>query len=314
MPPGVKKCGRISKKWDILGQSSQSEVEIAGSEFNRRPCGGIESGPITSTMGFKQCWERPPATCSTNLRLFLILSFPVTKDKSNPRQEMIPWILDVSAKSGQVRCPRQAWDWAAGDLQVRCLPLLDTLRAKTQTKTHFIHKHMYPTHCTQEHCSYNLHYCTMYRSTHIKIWTYTFSECLSCLHECVVHCTFEVFGACVFCSRVGVCVLCVCTVCACARPRSRFYRHTARPREPSWRAEGAAQGRTLHSDQSVLSKYPLLSICDQVACLCTVGSRWNREFNLIFQKLTSYFQIMHFVWGIFHFPSVSYFPTTSGLS
>ena len=156
----------------------------------------------------------------------------------------------------------------------------------------------------------------MFRSTHIKIWTNTFSECLSCLHECVVHvhCTFEVFGACVFCVHVGVCVLYVCTVCACARPRSRFYRHTARPREPSWRAEGAAQGRTLHSDQSVLSKYPLLSMCDQMACLCTVGSRWNREFNLIFQKLTSYFQIMHFVWGIFHFPSVFYFPTTSGLS
>ena len=100
----------------------------------------------------------------------------------------------------------------------------------------------------------------------------------------------------------------------CARPRSRFYRHTARPREPSWRAEGAAQGRTLHSDQSVLSKYPLLSMCDQMACLCPVGSRWNREFNLIFQKCTSYFQIMHFVWGIFHFPSVFYFSTTSGLS
>ena len=99
--------------------------------------------------------------------------------------------------------------------------------------------------------------------------------------------------------------VCAFSTCArCVRPRSRFYRHTARPREPSWRAEGAAQGRTLHSDQSVLYKYPLLSMCDQIACLCTVGSRWNREFNLIFEKLTSYFQIVHFV-SIFHLFSIS---------
>ena len=129
----------------------------------------------------------------------------------------------------------------------------------------------------------------------------------------IVHLKFLVR---VFSARAWVCAFSTCATVhgACARPRSRFYRRTARPREPSWRAEGAAQGRTLHSDQSVLSKYPLLPMCDQMACLCTVGSRWNREFNLIFQKWTSYFQIVNFVWGIFHFPSVFYFSTTSGLS
>ena len=50
---------------------------------------------------------------------------------------------------------------------------------------------------------------------------------------------------------------------------------------------------------------------------CQCATRWLASALLDrdgIEKLTSYFQIMHFVWGIFHFPSVFYFPTTSGLS